>query len=168
MKMKTVKGVLLVMACCLSLFYGCGKNAKETFTNRKIPADDITEFYYTRENINFNASYQRYRFYKEDGKYMFYHETREKPGEYGPTSEADITVSGTVELSDDERKDFLTFLKDGTVSARKDPGESGDSGPWTFIYWKNDKGKYQVFDFSSYGTKLKFEEFCSALARTER
>ena len=97
---------------------------------------------------------------------MFYHETREKPGEYGPTSEADITVSGTVELSDDERKEFLTFLKDGTVSARKDIGESGDSGPWTFIYWKNDKEKYQVFDFPSYGTKLKFEEFCSALSRT--
>ena len=152
---------------CLTLFGGCGKNTKETVTNRKIPVGDITEFYYTRENINYDAFYQRYRFYVEDGKYAFYHETRERPGEYGPTAEKDITKSGTVELSEEEWKNFIGFLKDGTVSARKDSGESGSSGPWTFIYWKNDKGKYQVFGFSSYDKRVKFEEFCSALAQAE-
>ena len=144
------------------------KGTKETITNRKIPLDDVTEFYYTVENINYNAFYQRYRFYTEDGRYMFHHETRERPGKYGPTAEDDITNSGTFELTAEEWKEFLTFLKDGTVSARKDSGESGGSGPWTFIYWKNDKGKYQVFDFSSYDTKANFEEFCSSLAQAER
>ncbi len=161
------KGVLLIMLC-LTLFGGCGKNAKETVSNRKIPVGDITEFYYTYENINYDAFYQRYRFYTEDGRYMFYHEKREKPGEYGPTAEKDITDSGTVELSADEWNSFLTFLKNGKVSARKDSAVSGDAGPWTFIYWKNDKGKYQVFDFPSYDTRCRFEEFCSALARAER
>ena len=142
--------------------------AEETVTNKKIPVEDITEFYYTYENINYNASYQRYRFFMEDGRYMFYHEKREKPGGYGPTAEKDITVSGTVELSSDEWKRFLAFLKDGKVSARKDSGESGGAGPWTFIYWKKDKGKVQAFDFSSYDTRRTFEEFCSALARAER
>ena len=98
---------------------------------------------------------------------MFHHETRVRPGKYGPTAEEDITNSGTFELTADERKDFLTFLKDGTVSARKDSGESGGTEPWTFIYWKNDKGKYQVFEFPSYDTRVNFEEFCSALAQTE-
>lgn len=153
---------------CLAMLFGRGKGTKDTVTNRKIPFDDVTEFYYTVENINYNASYQRYRFYREDGKHMFYHETRERPDEYGPTTEKDITNSGTLELSDAEWKDFLSYLKDGTVSAKKNPAESGGSGPWTFIYWKNDKEKYRVFAFSSYDKQLGFEEFCSAIARTER
>ncbi len=152
------------MICCVLSFGGCGKEMKETLTDRKIPADDVTEFYYTCENINFNASYQRYRFYKEDGNCLFYHETRERPGEYGPTTEKDITKSGTAELSAEEWDTFLGFLKDGKVSARKDSAGSGDRGPWLFLYWKNDKGKYQVFEFPSYGTEQEFEAFCSALA----
>jgi hypothetical protein len=96
---------------------------------------------------------------------LFYHETREKPGEYGPTTEEDITASGTVELSDEEWNEFLVFLKEGSVSARTDSAESGDSGPWMFIYWKKDKGKYQVFDFASASEELGFEEFCAGLAQ---
>lgn len=166
--MKRIGGIILIMLCCVALFSGCAERAKGTVTNRKIPFDDITEFYYTYENINFDASFQRYRFYKEDGMYMFYHETREKPGEYGPSTEKDITKSGTFELSEAEWKDFLPYLNDGTVSAGKDSGESGGSGPWTFIYWKNDKGKYQVFEFPNYDARVRFEEYCSSLAQAER
>ena len=157
-----------MISCCMFLFGGCGKMPKETITNREIPLEDVSEFYYTYENINFNAFFQRYRFYREDGKYMFHHETRERPGEYGPTTEEDITNSGTFELTAEEWNDFLIFLKDGTVSARKDSGESGSSGPWTFLYWKDDKGTYQVFEFPSFDTRVHFEEFCSALAQEER
>ena len=153
---------------CLALFGRRGKKTRKTVTNRKIPVEDITDFYYTRENSNFNASYQRYRFFKEDEKYTFYHETRKKPGEYGPTTEKDITSKGAAALSEDEWQDFLSFLKDGTVNARKKSAESGGSGPWTFLYWKNDKGKYQEFGFPSYKTRIAFEEFCSALSKTER
>ena len=168
MVMKRIGGIILVMLCCMTLFGGCGKKIKETITNRKIPFDDVTEFYYTYENINFNASFQRYRFYREGGKYMFQHETREKPGEYGPTTEEDITNTGTFELTAEEWKDFLSLLKDGTVKARKDSGESGETGPWMFIYWRNDKEKYQVFAFPSYDARVCFEEFCSAIAHAER
>ncbi len=157
-----------MISCFMFLFGGCSKSIEETVTNRKIPLDDVTEFYYTYENINFDASFQRYRFYREDGKYMFQHETRERPGKYGPTTEEDITNSGTFELTAEEWKDFLTFLKDGTVSARNDFSESGSSGPWMFLYWKNDKGKYQVFEFSNYVARAQFEEYCSSLAQAER
>lgn len=153
---------------CRKLFGWRNKDKKATVTNKKIPIEDITEFYHTYENINFNAFYQRNRFYKKDDKFMFCHETREKPGEYGPTTEKDITSVGTFELSADDWNNFSEFLKDGTVSARKDSAETGSSGPWTFIYWKNDKGKYQVFQFPSYDTRQRFEEFCSALTRVER
>ncbi len=165
--MKTIKGVLIIMLC-LALFSGCGRNTKETVTNMKIPVEDISEFFYTSENINFNASYQRYRFFKEDGKYMFFHEAREKPGEYGPTTKDDVTDSGTFELNAEEWNDFLAFLKDGKVSERKNSGESGGSGPWTFIYWKNDKGKYQVFEFPTYDSRVRFEEYCRSLAQEKR
>ena len=156
------------MLCCMTLFSGCGKGTKETITNKKIPLDDVTEFYYTYESINFNAYLQRYRFYREDGKYMFRHETRVRPGKYGPPTEEDITNSGTFELTAEEWKDFLTYLKDGTVSAGKDSAESGGSGPWTFIYWNNDKGKYQVFEFPNYDAMDRFEGYCYSLARAER
>ncbi|MBO4331344.1 MAG: hypothetical protein J5827_04635 [Oscillospiraceae bacterium] len=165
--MNKIKGAMLIMTSLLALLGGCGRSTEETLTDRNIPAEDITEFYYTLENVNFDAFYQRYRFYREDGRHMFYHETRERPGEYGPTSEEDITAVGTRELSDGEWESFLGFLKDGKVSAKKDNGESGSSGPWTFIYWKNDKGKFRAFEFSSYGTRRGFEEFCSAIAREE-
>ena len=107
---------LILLTCCVLAFAGCGKEMKETLTDRKIPTDDVTEFYYTCENINFNASYQRYRFYKEDGNCLFYHETRERPGEYGPTTEKDITKSGTAELSAEE---WNTFLSDMLALARQ-------------------------------------------------
>ena len=166
-KMRSVKGVLIFMLC-MALLCGCGKTAKETITNRKISVEDVTEFYYTAENINYDAFCKRYRFYKEDGKYMFRHETRERPGRYGPATEEDITSSGTLELSDDEWKDFLTILKDGTVSALKDTGESGGNGTWTFIYWKKDKGKYRVFEFPDYGARVRFEKYCFLLSQAER
>ena len=156
-----------MISCFMFLFGGCGKSMEETVTNRKIPLDDVTEFYYTYENINFNAYFQRYRFYIEDGKYMFQHETRERPDDYGPTTEEDITNIGSFELTAEEWKDFLAFLKDGTVSARNDSGETGSSGPWTFLYWKNDKGKYQVFEFPTYDARTQFEQYCSSLAQTE-
>lgn len=166
--MKRIGGVILIMFGFMALLAGCGKGTKETITNRNIPSDDVMEFYYTVENINYNAFYQRYRFYREDGKYLFHHETRERPGQYGPTTEADITNSGTIELTAEEWKDILTHLKDGTVSARKDSGKSGDSGPWTFIYWKNDKGKDQVFEFPTDDARVRFEEYCASLAQAGR
>ncbi len=162
---KCVTAALMIMLCCPALLCACGKSPEETVTNRKIAVEDITEFYYTISNVNFNAFYQRYRFFREDGKWLFYHETREKPGEYGPATEEDITASGTVELSEEEWEEFLAFLKDGKVTRRTDTDESGSSGPWMFIYWKRDKGKYQVFNFSSTSEMLGFEAFCAELAQ---
>ena len=143
---------------------GCKKDAGETITNRKIPVSDITDFYYTYENINFNAYYQRYRFYVEDGKYMFFHETRERKNEYGPTTEKDVTKTGTVELTDDQWTAFYELLEGGTVVKRSESAESGSSGPWLYLYWKNDKGRIQEFSFASYDRQKAFEEFCGSLA----
>ena len=153
-----------MMLCCTALLFGCADKTKETLTNRKIPLEDVTEFYYTYDNIHFDASFQRYRFYKEDGKYMFEHETRNRPGAYGPTTKEDVTDAGAIALTPEEWEDALSLLQSGTVSARKDDGESGGAGPWTFIYWKNDKGKYQVFEFSTVEARTHFEGYCASLA----
>ncbi len=167
--MKRIGGVILAMVCCLSLFGGCGKSrGEETITNRAIPLEDVTDFYYTYENINFNAYFQRYRFYREDGKYYFLHETRERPGQYGPATEADVKRAGTFEITAEEWKDFLAYLKDGTVSAKTDSAASGGSGPWTFLYWKNDKGRDRAFAFPDHDTRNRFEAFCASLAQGER
>ena len=79
--------VLLTVLCILLPLCGCGKNDTDTsgvITDMKIPAKDVTEFYYTCENINYGAFYRRYRLYTENGKYFFSHETRERPEDYGP------------------------------------------------------------------------------------
>ncbi len=165
--MKRIGGVLLMLICLSCLFGGCGRSGRDTVTDRRIPADDVTEFCYTYSNINYDASYQRYRFYVENGKYVFAHETREKPGDYGPATEADVTAAGTRELSAEEWKAFLALLKDGRVSVRRDSAESGDAGPWTFIYWKNDKGKYQAFDFPTLAARQALENFCASLAQKQ-
>ena len=133
-------------------------------TNRKIPVTDITDFYYNVENINFNAYYQRYRFYVEDGKFMFLHETRQIENDYGPTSEKDRTRYGVFELTEEEWLDFIALIQDGEVVARTESMETGDEGPRTYLYWKGDKGKYQEFSFPSYGVRQEFVAFCEALA----
>lgn len=134
-------------------------------TDRAIPVGDVTDFYYTYENINYNAFYQRYRFYVEDGKYMFHHETRERPGDYGWTTEEDITAEGTYELSEADWMRVMALLQNGKVSERNDDDVvDGDDGPWTFIYWKGDKDTIQVFNFASYGDRSAFVKFCEELA----
>ena len=163
--MKQIWRNIWIIPCFMLLLGGCGKEAGETITDRSIPVNDVTEFYYTYENINFNAFYQRYRFYREDGKRMFYHETRERPEDYGPTTEEDITESGTIELTEAEWTTFLNLLKDGSVSSRKDNAVSGDSGPWTYIYWTKDKGEYQVFEFPTASERSQFEAYCVALTQ---
>ena len=76
--------------------------SKKMIVGTDIAFDDITDFYYTEENINYDAYYQRYRFYVEDGNHMFFHETRERKNEYGPCTEEDTVQIGTIELSDDQ------------------------------------------------------------------
>ena len=163
--MKRLIPLVLLSLYIPALLCGCKHvDPTETITNRKIPVGDITDFYYTYENINFNAFYQRYRFYVEDGEPMFYHETRKRPNGYGWTTEEDITRHGNIRLTDSQWAKVIDLLRDGFVSERKDSDEAGDAGPWTYIYWKNDKGKFQQYDFANYEQQAAFEEYCEKLA----
>ena len=143
------------------LLTGC----KSTYTvGKDISASDIKDFYYTYSNINYNAFYQRYRFYPENGNMMFFHETRKRENDYGPTTEEDTTLTGTSILTDDEWKTVYVLLSDGTVTKRKDDPSAGGSGPWLYLYWTKDKDKYQVFEFSSQKKQADFVTFCENLA----
>ena len=138
--------------------FGSGKIVGKDFQ-----IEDITDFYYTEENINYGAYYQRYRFYVEDGKHIFFHETRERRNDYGPCTEDDTTLIGTIELTDDQWSQFTDLVSGGTVKAREDSAETGGTGPWLYLYWTNDKGKYQQFSFDSYDKEAKFEELCLSI-----
>ncbi|MBR1659964.1 MAG: hypothetical protein IJ705_06570 [Oscillospiraceae bacterium] len=143
----------------------CGRQGTgEGLTNMNIPAGDVTEFYYTYENINYGAFYQRYHFRAEDGKIIFRHETRERPHGYGPTTEQDVTASGTAELTEAQWAEVLALLKDGSVSRRTDGADSGSAGPWTYIYWKGDRDLYRKYEFPGYAEMRAFEDYCAALA----
>ena len=156
--MKSLLGV-----CMIFTLFGC----RQQYTvGRNINKEDITDFYYTYENINFNARYQRYRFYVENGKKMFFHETRERKNQYGPASEEDRTAYGTKELSEEGWNAFFDLINGGTVRKREESTSAGGSGPWTYLYWKNDKSKIQQYEFESAEKKLAFEEFCVQLAES--
>ncbi len=168
--MKKIVIIAICLAMVLSLA-GCAKGGSgmglfsgEKTVGKQIRKGDITDFYYTYSNINYNAFYQRYRFYTEDGKFMFFHETRERKDEYGPTTEKDVTKTGTVELTDDQWTAFYKLLEGGTVVKRSESAASGGSGPWLYLYWKGDKGKIQEFTFTSLDRRGEFEEFCGSLA----
>lgn len=172
--MKRVGKKTALMACVLSsllLLSGCGQvfnlfvNGEGTMiVGKDIKENDINEFYYTKENINYDAYYLRYLFYVKDGKRMFFFEERERKGDYGPTSEADVKAKAEFELSDDEWSEFISIINGGEVKAREENIETGGSGPWTFLYWSGDKGKYQEYSFESYGARVGFESFCEELA----
>ena len=137
---------------------------RELIVGKDIVADDITDFYYTKSNINYDAYYQRYRFYVDDGKRYFFHETRERKGDYGPCTEEDTTFTGTIELTDDQWSQFYDLVSGGVVKAREESADSGDTGPWLYMYWTNDKSKYQQYSFASYGEEKAFVELCLSLA----
>ena len=134
----------------------------EKLVGTDVKPEDVTEFYYTYSTSTDPPHYQRYRFYTEDGKRFFFHEKRE--GDHWPLTEDDATVSGTVELTEAEWKAFFDCLKGGTVKKREENLESGRAGPWLYLYWNGDKGKYQEFTFESYGARCDFEELCEGLA----
>ena len=161
--------MMAVSLLILTSICGCSRSGpSETITDKNIPLEDVTEFCYTYENINYGAFYQRYRFSAENKRYTFSHETRERPDDYGPAMEQDITEAGNFELTPAEWLEAMRLLRNGKVSPRDVSSESGSTGPWTYIYWKNDKSRYQNFEFSGYEEMKAFEDYCYNLARRER
>ncbi len=124
---------------------------------------DITDFYYTVDASTYPPHYQRYRFYVEDGKKWFFHESRQ--GGSWPQTEEDTVASGTLEISDVIWDAFFACVEGGTVKAREEHLEDGNSGPWTFLYWTGDEGNIQEYSFASYGRRQEFEALCEKLAR---
>ena len=171
------KRLVITVGLLLSvLLMGCGvKGETETVTwfhhdkmvGKDILKEDISDFYYTESNINYDAYYQRYRFYVEDGKYMFFHETRERKDDYGPCTEDDTTLTETRELTKEQWSQFYDLVNGGTVREREESAEAGDSGPWIYLYWKKDKGSIQQFTFESYAKQKQFVEFCLSFVEDE-
>ena len=126
---------------------------------------ELTEFYFTRSGSTNPPYFQRFRFFVENGKHYMYHEKRE--GDTWPLTEKHITVSGTIELTDEQWNTFWDFIKGGTVQSRTENLEDGDDGPWLYLYWLRDPSDFQEFSFADYGTVLDFEEFCYGLIEGE-
>lgn len=138
--------------------------SKKYVVGKDIQENDIIDFYYTVENINYDAFYQRYRIYVEEGQHVFFHEKRERKNDYGPATQDDTTRIGTITLTDEQWSKIYSYLSDGVVKAREESADSGGTGPWLYLYWTNDKSKYQQFSFDSYDTEVKFEEYCETIA----
>ena len=149
---------VVLLLCLLAAGAAAEKRAGEDFT-----AEDITDFYYTVSTSTYPPFYQRYRFYTEDGKKWFYHETRE--GGDWPQSEEDITVSGTVELTEADWAAFFACVRGGKADRRSEEILDGNSGPWMYIYWPGDEGEEQEFTFASIAEQFAFEALCARLAQ---
>jgi len=134
---------------------------RKAIVGEEIALEEITEFYYTYATSTYPPDYQRYHFYIADGKYQFYHEKRE--GKNWPLTEANITLSGTKDLSEEEWTNFLACISGGSVSKRSSPTEAGGSGPWLYLYWNGDRSIYQSFSFASHSDAAAFEELCTLL-----
>ena len=155
---------LSVFVLCLALLAICGCNQPNNgvyVVGVDIRPEEVTEFYYTVATSTYPPHDQRYRFYKEDGAYKFFHETRE--GDHLPLTEADATVSGTIGLSGDQWSDFLVLIAGGEVVARQEHLEDGASDPWLYLYWTGDKGDIQEFSFATAAERFRFGEFCESL-----
>ena len=133
--MKHCLGVLLALLICLS-FAACA----EKYVGKDIAEKDITDFCYTFDVPLEVSEYQRYRFWTEDGKKLFFHETRR--GGSWPLTEEYTVKSGTVALTDEEWAAFLSCLQDGMADAPDPEPVDGDSGPWMQLYWTGDEGRY--------------------------
>lgn len=126
-----------------------------------IAPEAITEFYYTYDASTDPPFYQRYRFYRDGGAVMLYHETREGGG--WPQTEADITASGTVALTEEAVARLDALLAGGTVRRREESLGDGDPGPWLYLCWDGDEDDIQQFAFESWEKEKEFEAFCEEL-----
>lgn len=140
---------------------GCMLFNNKKIVGKTITEEDFKEFYYTYSTTVNPPEFQRYRFYIEDGKKMFYHEKRE--GNKTFLTEEDITVTGVRELSSEEWEKFWNYITGGTVENRKEDTSTGGSGPYLYLYWNGDKNKCQEFTFASLEKKTGFEAFCETL-----
>lgn len=168
-------GLLLAAAVSMLALFGCATRERigevvdspvikgEKIVGKDIELFEINQFYYTVENINYDAFYLRYMFYKENGSYFFFHEARERKDDYGPATEEDRTDFGTVELTNRQWDAFRDLVEGGTVTKREDDADSGDTGPWLYLYWDGDKDVYQVFRFASAEKEKAFVELCESL-----
>ena len=170
--MKKIVSILLCLAL-LSAFSGCKETEPQNgepqtapqngvyVVGEHIAKDAVTDFYYTVATSTFPPHYQRYRFFAEDGAYTFFHETRE--GDHIPLTEADATVSETIPLTAEQWNAFLNCVEGGTVIARQEHLDSGDDGPWLYLYWTGDPGDVQEFTFASMNARFSFEALCESL-----
>ena len=174
-----VKKILIALLCAWIILplAGCTKEEEPVINHfdpksktcaiilgEDIPLEDVTDFYYTYYNMNYNALYQRYRFYIEDDQYLFFHETRERPDDYGPLTEEDTTAIGTVQLSDEQWNRFLDTVSGGMVKKREESDEDGDDGPWMYVYWNGDLSLYQEYSYASWDARNAFIAYCEELA----
>lgn len=119
------------------------------------------DFYFTYASTTDPPKFQRYRIYADgEGRY-FYHEKRE--GHKVFLTEDDITISGTIGMTDEEWQKFWAIIKDGTVSERTEDTRSGGSGPWLFIYWDGDGDTKQVLDLAEPAAAMELEKLCEEL-----
>lgn len=161
---------VVLLGGAVFMLCGCKEGKASSERNEYIVGKDIAmpaikEFYYTIDRPVNPPEFQRYRFTGKDGKYFFYHEKRE--GNTWPLEEKHITVSGTVELSKQQWQEFFSYIQEGKVTSRNDNPKDGGGGPWTFLYWDKDSGKYQAFKFVNTGKKRSFEKFCSGLKQSK-
>ena len=154
----TAAAVILTMIAAFA--GGCGSIKSEMIVGTDIKIEDITEFYYTDSATTNPPRFQRYYFHVEDGIYLFTHEKRE--GENVFSSDDSITVTGTLELGEEEWTELFGFLSGGTVTKR---GENTNTGAAKamFLYWNGDKGERQEFSFNSSEKRAAFEAFCIEL-----
>ena len=134
---------------------------KEKTVGKQVTQERIQQFYWTYSTSTNPPVFQRYRISVEDGIPYFYHETRE--GDHWPLTEADVTVSGVKELTPEEWAYLYELWSGGTVRAREESLDSGDSGPWTYLYWDGDRGDVQQFEFESYTKATQFKAYCEEL-----
>lgn len=159
--MKRLFSVLLALLMLTTAGWASASSPEEMIVGSDIAFEELTDFYYTYDASTNPPFFQRYRFYVEDGKHFFYHETREGGG--WPQTDEDITRSGIVELTDAQWTAFCSLLRGGMASRREERLDDGDAGPWLFIYWRGGEEEGREFSFASYADKTAFEEFCAAL-----
>lgn len=125
---------------------------------KHIAPHSILSFTYTYSSSVNPPNYIRYQFSMEDGAPVFRYEYRK--GNHWPLTEEDISDASSVFLTHAQWQEMLSCLENGKVTQRKTQTESGDAGPWTYITWRGDKGKYQQFSFPDTGKRADFERLC--------
>ena len=159
-RLRKVRRGLFPVLCALAVLLAalCLDPLVPKWVGKQIPFRDVTAFVYTRASSTNPPEHTRWHLMLQNGTPVLMYEQR--TGNHWPLTGEDISASSTVTLTQTQWQTLLHCLQGGQVIRRTENPETGDSGPFMYLYWQGDRDSIRQFTFASHEREQQFLTLC--------